>query len=151
MLLDYFEAIVPSAHPPALAVDFLEENCEYRVGTFGTHGNRDANVIIQNSDLIISIGSRLDTKSTGSPASSFAENAKLVMIDVDKKEIDKFVDLNRKVNLAINIDLRSEFFLNLLKAMKNSALPINPKWGDYIKNVKSKISGCLNRKYNASF
>ena len=121
------------------AVDFLEENCEYRVGTFGTHGNRDANVIIQNSDLIISIGSRLDTKSTGSPASSFAENAKLVMIDVDKKEIDKFVDLNRKVNLAINIDLRSEFFLDLLKTMKNSALPINPKWGDYIKNVKSKL------------
>lgn len=121
------------------AADFLEEDCDYRVGTFGTHGNRDANIIIQNSDLIISIGSRLDTKSTGSPASSFATDAKLVMIDVDKKEIDKFDNLNRRVNLAINLDLRSESFLEILKTVKSTALPVKPKWNDYVQNVKLKL------------
>jgi len=121
------------------AADFLEENCEYRVGTFGTHGNRDANIIIQNSDLIISIGSRLDTKSTGSPASSFATDAKLIMIDADKNEIDKFDNLNRNVNLAINLDLRSEPFLEILNAMKSSALPIPHKWNDYVQHVKLSL------------
>lgn len=121
------------------AADFLEEDCDYRVGTFGTHGNRDSNIIIQNSDLIISIGSRLDTKSTGSPASSFAKHAKLIMIDTDKKEIDKFNDLSRKVDLAINLDLRSESFLEVLKVVERSALPLKPKWSDYVQNVKSSL------------
>ena len=121
------------------AVDFLEEECDYRVGTFGTHGNRDANIIIQNSDLIISIGSRLDTKSTGSPASGFAKHAKLIMIDTDKNEIHKFNDLNRKVDLSINLDLRSEYFLEILKVVESSALPIKPKWNDYVKNVKLQL------------
>ena len=121
------------------AADFLEEECEYRVGTFGTHGNRDANIIIQNSDLIISIGSRLDSKSTGSPASSFAKDAKLIMIDADKKEIDKFDGLNRRVNLAINLDLRCEPFLEILKAMKSSALPIPHEWNNYVQHVKSSL------------
>ena len=121
------------------AADLLEEECEYRVGTFGTHGNRDANIIIQNSDLIISIGSRLDTKSTGSPASSFAKHAKLIMIDTDKKEIHKFNDLNRSVNLGINLDLRSEAFLEILKVVKSSASPINPRWNDYVQNVKLRL------------
>jgi acetolactate synthase-1/2/3 large subunit len=121
------------------AADFLEEDCDYRVGTFGTHGNRDANIIIQNSDLIISIGSRLDTKSTGSPASSFARDAKLIMVDADKKEIDKFNDLNRRVDLAINLDLRSEPFLEILKTMKSSALPIPRDWNDYVQHVKASL------------
>lgn len=121
------------------AADFLEEECEYRVGTFGTHGNRDANIIIQNSDLIISIGSRLDSKSTGSPASSFAKDAKLIMIDADKKEIDKFDGLNRRINLAINLDLRCEAFLEILKAMKSSALPIPHEWNDYVQHIKSSL------------
>jgi len=121
------------------AADFLEEDCDYRVGTFGTHGNRDANIIIQNSDLIISIGSRLDTKSTGSPASSFARNAKLIIVDVDKKEIDKFNDLNRRVDLAINLDLKSKPFLEILKTMKSSALPIPHEWNDYVQQVKSSL------------
>jgi acetolactate synthase-1/2/3 large subunit len=121
------------------AADFLEEDCDYRVGTFGTHGNRDANIIIQNSDLIISIGSRLDTKSTGSPPSSFAKDAKLIMIDVDEKEIDKFEDLNRRVNLAINLDLRSDSFLEILNAVKSYSLPIKPKWSDYVEKVKFRL------------
>jgi acetolactate synthase-1/2/3 large subunit len=121
------------------AADFLEEDCDYRVGTFGTHGNRDANIIIQNSDLIISIGSRLDTKSTGSPASSFARSAKLIMLDGDLKEIVKFRDLNRPVDLAINLDLRSECFLEVLNCMRNSARPISSFWSTYIENVKLKL------------
>ncbi len=49
---------------------------KYKIGTWGTHGTRFANFAVQNADLIISIGSRLDTKATGSPIDTFARGAK---------------------------------------------------------------------------
>jgi len=61
------------------------------------------------------------------------------MIDADKKEIDKFDDLNRRVNLAINLDLRSDYFLEILQAVKSTALPIKPKWNYYVQNLKLKL------------
>lgn len=93
-------------------IDVLESTNPYKVGTFGTHGNRLSNEIIQQSDLIISIGSRLDLKATGTPAGNFAPSAKLVMIDIDFSEISKFKDRNV---VGIIMDLRSKSFSNLLK------------------------------------
>jgi acetolactate synthase-1/2/3 large subunit len=83
------------------AADVLPWDHPLRVGTFGTHGNKYANLAIQNADFVLSIGSRLDTKATGFPVSSFAPNAKLVMVDIDPTEIDKFKDLGREVEGAV--------------------------------------------------
>jgi acetolactate synthase I/II/III large subunit len=65
------------------------------VGTWGTHGVRAANFAVQNADLVVAIGTRLDTKATGSPASSFAPKAKLVMVDVDEHELAKMATIGR--------------------------------------------------------
>jgi len=65
------------------------------VGTWGTHGVRAANFAVQNADLVISVGSRLDTKATGSPASSFAPKADLTMVDIDQAELDKMNVIGR--------------------------------------------------------
>ena len=65
------------------ASDLLESNNEFYIGTFGTHGMRHANFAVQNADLIIALGTRLDTKSTGSPIITFAREAKKIMIDID--------------------------------------------------------------------
>ena len=62
---------------------------ELYIGTFGTHGTRHANFAVQNADLIISLGSRLDTKSTGSPVNTFARDAYKIMV-VDINELCKF-------------------------------------------------------------
>ena len=58
------------------ASDLIPFNHKLYVGTFGTHGMRHANFAVQNADLVISLGSKLDTKSTGSPISTFAREAK---------------------------------------------------------------------------
>ena len=55
------------------AADLIPFDHDLYVGTFGTHGNRHANFAVQNADLIISLGSRLDTKSTGSPVNTLHE------------------------------------------------------------------------------
>src|SRR5689334_5905758 len=72
-------------------------------GGFGTHGIRAANFAVQNSDLVISLGSRLDTKATGFPA-HFARAARLAMVDIDAAEIAKFVKLGRHVDFPICAD-----------------------------------------------
>lgn len=64
-------------------------------GTWGTHGVRAANFAIQNADLVVAIGTRLDTKATGSPASSFASKAALVMVDIDTNELAKMEKIGR--------------------------------------------------------
>lgn len=79
------------------AADILPESCPYRIGTFGTHGTRAANFAVQNADFILSIGSRLDTKATGTPAKWFAREAHIVMVDIDQAEIDKMEKVGVKV------------------------------------------------------
>lgn len=62
------------------------------VGGFGTHGTRAANFVVQNADWILSVGSRLDSKATGTPRSYFARAARIFMVDIDPAEIAKFRD-----------------------------------------------------------
>ena len=69
------------------AVDCIDHDDPLMAGGFGTHGTRAANLAVQNSDLVISIGCRLDTKATGNPK-HFARNAAIVMVDVDRAELD---------------------------------------------------------------
>src|SRR6185295_1016199 len=60
------------------AIDCISHDDPLMAGGFGTHGTRASNFAVQNADLVISIGSRLDTKATGNPA-HFARAARLVM------------------------------------------------------------------------
>lgn len=79
------------------AADLFHKDDGLYLGTFGTHGTRAANFALQNADVVLSIGSRLDTKATGSPASGFAKKAQVYMVDIDQAEIDKFKRLGREI------------------------------------------------------
>jgi acetolactate synthase-1/2/3 large subunit len=72
------------------ARDLLPESDGLVIGGFGTHGTRAPNFAIQNADLLICVGTRLDTKATGTPSSYFARGAKIYMVDIDENEINKF-------------------------------------------------------------
>jgi acetolactate synthase-1/2/3 large subunit len=91
------------------ASDILPYDHPLYVGTFGTHGTRHANFAVQNADLIISLGSRLDTKATGSPINSFARKAKKVVVDIDASELKKFEFFELIVDVLINDSLQNFF------------------------------------------
>jgi acetolactate synthase I/II/III large subunit len=97
------------------AADLLPSDNPYRVGTFGTHGIRSANITVQNADLILFIGTRLDSKSTGTPISTFAQKAKRIFIDIDKFEIEKFKAMNWKIDLELCIDMADISFSKILE------------------------------------
>ena len=86
------------------------------IGNWGTHGVRAANFAVQNADLVITIGTRLDTKATGSPASSFAPKATLVMVDIDRHELSKMAKIGRK---CITVQADAKQFIEALKPCGN--------------------------------
>ena len=124
------------------AMDLMAESDPLAIGGFGTHGTRYANFAVQNADLIISVGSRLDTKATGSPPSSFAREARLIMVDIDEAEIRKFVKLNLKVDVAISSDA-GVFLRALCDLASGQNFPDFSKWLSRIRDWKSRYPECL--------
>jgi acetolactate synthase-1/2/3 large subunit len=53
----------------------------------GSYGNREANWAVQNCDLLIVVGARLDVRQTGSDVEDFARHAQVVQIDIDPAQL----------------------------------------------------------------
>jgi acetolactate synthase-1/2/3 large subunit len=123
----------------------LLNNHELNFGTFGTHGTRHGNFCIQNSDLLIVIGSRLSTRETGTPIKFFAREAKIVIIDIDINEITKFKKLNKKISLYFNND-SIDFIRQFLKDNNKNQFLKKNNWILYNKKLKKKFE----RKFNNS-
>lgn len=111
------------------------------VGTWGTHGTRYGNYAVQNSDLILSIGSRLDTKATGTPITTFARSAKKILVEIDKSEIDKFKKFNLKIDLSFNQDCKK--FLQNSLMFKYKPKKSFDKWKMKILKWKKNYPICL--------
>ena len=88
-------------------VDLIDHNNRKYIGNVGVYGSRSANFAVQNSDLLISLGSRLDTRITGGVPSSFARGAKVVAIDIDKDELSK------KRGLKLFLKIKTDLFIFL--------------------------------------
>jgi len=97
-----------------LAADYFEQDNPNYVGRLGIKGDRAGNFALQNSDLIISLGSRLSVCLTGFEYKLFARESKLIVVDIDEDE--------HKKN-TVNID-------QLICA----------DVGDFLKNIENKIT-----------
>jgi acetolactate synthase-1/2/3 large subunit len=111
----------------------LPQGHPQRVGVFGTHGNRHANLILQNADLVVSVGSRLDTKATGSPVNTFARDAVKVMVDIDPAELGKFEHFGLSMDVLIESDAG-----DFLRATRALSFPvITPQWREFCDAAES--------------
>lgn len=68
-------------------VDMVQD--EYRIGFIGTYGNRVSNMILNECDLVISVGARLGLRQIGHMKELFAPKAKLIRCDVDQYELGR--------------------------------------------------------------
>jgi len=124
------------------ALDLFPHDDPLAIGGFGTHGVRYANFAVQNADLVISIGSRLDTKATGSPPSTFARDAKVIMLDIDPSEIRKFERLDRRIDIGISEDART-FLRAMIAHVRGQRFPSFSAWIQRIGDWKSRYPACL--------
>ncbi len=86
-----------------LSSDLLSSYNNLNVGKAGIKGDRAANFAMQNSDLVIALGTRLSVALTGFEYGLFARAAKLFVIDIHKNEhkkntvkIHKFIEMDLK-------------------------------------------------------
>jgi acetolactate synthase I/II/III large subunit len=75
-----------------LAIDVIPSSHPLYVGRPGGLASRGSNFAIQNSDFLLSIGSRLDRVITGYAPERFARAAEKVMVDIDPAELAKMGD-----------------------------------------------------------
>jgi acetolactate synthase I/II/III large subunit len=138
--------LVNKLNIPALStwsgVDALSHDNKNYIGCLGVYGSRSANFVVQNSDLVISLGSRLDTRITGGDPKSFARKAKVISVDVDPNELNKNRGL--KIDLKINSDL-SNFFKEINK-INNFKIKDIEKWNIKALQWKNKYP-IVSQKY----
>ena len=83
------------------ALDLIPWEHPLCVGRPGVVAGRAANFAVQNCDLLIAIGSRLDNIITAYNPRGFARAAKKVVVDVDPREIEK---LDMDIAMAVPVD-----------------------------------------------
>lgn len=111
-----------------------DETCENYIGMIGSYGNRCANMGIASADLLIVLGSRLDTRQTGACIDTFLKNGHIIHVDVDENELAYHrLDNRLKVNCDVSIFLE--------QILSNS---LNDKdyteWNAYLINLKQRYN-----------
>ena len=88
-----FLELIDKLKVPVLAsrrgADLVPDDHPRFFGRPGTYGQRSANFVIQNCDLLISIGSRLSIPLIGRNTKAFARGARKVVVDIDPDELEK--------------------------------------------------------------
>lgn len=74
----------------------ITENDPYYLGMLGMHGKKEANLAVQECDLLLAIGVRFDDRVTGK-LDTFAPNAKVIHLDIDQAELNKL----RKADISL--------------------------------------------------
>lgn len=105
--------VFPTSHPL-----FLE--------MLGMHGTRVTNLVINQADLIIAIGTRFDDRATGN-IQKFCNQAKIIHVDIDAAEINKL----KKSDLAITGDVKNilQHLFPVISEKKRS------EWLDFIAHI----------------
>ena len=136
-----FRELVKKLKIPVLlswsAIDVLPENNSYNFGRSGVMGERCANFIVQNSDLVISLGSRLSLLQTGYDLNDFASHAKLIINDIDLDEANKH---KNKCIRTIGLDTK-----DLIQGLLNVDTKLDEKtdWLSYCKEMRVKYPKLL--------
>ena len=91
---DEFRKLIDTLNIPTClswsGIDLLPDDHPSFYGRFGLYGQRAANFIVQNSDLVLILGSRMALPQVGYDFSQFARGAKIVLVDIDETEAGKY-------------------------------------------------------------
>ena len=104
-------------------------------GRPNTWGQRSANVLIQQSDLMIAIGTRLGLQQTGFNWQGFAPVAKVVQVDLDVAELTK---KHPQIDLAINADADT-FLESMIEKVERQQLPNLSEWHTFGRFVRASL------------
>lgn len=121
---------IPCMSGPHSAVDIINNDYSYYAGRFGILGQKTSNHLIQESDLVICLGSRLNPKMIGYDSLKFAPVANKFIVDIDINELNK-LNLSQ-TTYKWNIDLKDFFTLT-----KHINIPQIKDWQQHVINKRA--------------
>ena len=121
-----------------LGIDVISNNHPCYVGRMGTKGTRPGNLALQNSDLLIVLGSSLPITEIGFEHDKFAREAKIVVVDID---ISSHKKKTIKIDHLIQKDVK-EFMQELSGKLKNNNLSLDKNWLKTCINWKKEYPIC---------
>ncbi|MBN1824455.1 MAG: thiamine pyrophosphate-binding protein [Endomicrobiales bacterium] len=113
--------LVPDIHPMFM-------------GKPGIIGQRRANFVLQNADCVLCIGTRLNMKIVGYNYKDVMKNAKKIVVDIDRNELEKSTI---KPDMRVKADAR-EFLEEFLRQTKMNRITAPRKWIEACKKWKTR-------------
>lgn len=127
------------------AIDLIEDEHELYCGRAGNMGDRPGNWAIQNSDLILAIGTRISIRQVGYNWKTWAREAEVIMVDIDQAEM-------RKPTLHVEMPIWADAkdFLTKLDNILEDQMPIfnNENWINICNNWKKEYPVVLPHQCN---
>lgn len=139
--IEFIEKLGFPVLPTWATMHLLPSGHSLIAGSFGLHGTRYGNFTVQNADLVLSLGSRLDTHLTGSPLTNFAREAKKIVVDIDHSELNKFKASGMDVDVLIHSDVKDflQFINSKIDGIKKQDIS---EWKRRIADWKVKYHIC---------
>ena len=133
---ELFLKVAESLNIPVLTsisgIDLIPSDHPLFFGRPGILGERPANLIMQNSDLFIVLGTRMGIRICGYAYETVARAAKKVMVDIDPNELEK-----PTFRPDVKICADAGDFLRAL-AVELPSLGPKAEWLDYCRRMKAK-------------
>lgn len=114
----------------------LTEDYEYHMGMVGSYGNRSANMAVSQADLLIVLGSRLDTRQTGARLDAFIPESTIVHVNEDTNELASH-RLPNRVKVHSKVDA---FLKELITRLRSVQLPEIKKWHQFLHETRSNYN-----------
>lgn len=105
-------------------IDMVDSDHPLVMGRAGVYGQRSANFVLQNSDYVLAIGTRLAIPQIGYELSELARGAKIDVVDIDPLEANKHASRTR---LSVVCDA-GKFIRQLIKRVSPAPLAPREAW-----------------------
>lgn len=115
------------------SIDLIEQDNRLFAGRPGSIATRGANFNLQNADLLITIGARMDLPQTAFNHQNFGKNAKKIIVDIDENEINKM-----QMDIELKIISDAKDFINELLKNKDKITYKNNGWIEKCNELKEK-------------
>jgi acetolactate synthase-1/2/3 large subunit len=142
--LHEFENVIRQLQVPVVTAwthDLIASDDELFCGRPGTIGERAGNFTVQNSDVLLVLGSRLNIRQTSYNWASFARFATKIQVDVDAAELRKPL---HQPDVAIHCDVK--LFLAEMGRQLTGYQPRHDKWLCFAKQWKTKYPVVLEKQ-----
>jgi len=126
--VETFRTLAAALNIPVISTfaryDIVKDDDPFYFGRSGSLGQRAGNFVVQNSDLIVAIGARLNIRVVSYNWEFFAREAKKIVVDIDPNELKKHT---LEIDIPVEADAKV-FCSEMLQAITVSKLPSYDEW-----------------------